>query len=59
MQADGGTVVYFHWNCSDGRVAAALLVVHLGVTRMEDAESTVGIIGKQKFIGAVTIESMR
>lgn len=38
---------------------AALLVVHLGVTRMEDAESTVGIIGKQKFIGAVTIESMR
>lgn len=29
MQADGGTVVYFHWNCSDGRVAAALLVVHL------------------------------
>ncbi|MBE2248977.1 MAG: hypothetical protein IAE78_05450 [Myxococcus sp.] len=38
---------------------AALLVVHLGVTRKEDAEGTVGIIGKQKFLGAVTIESMR
>jgi hypothetical protein len=34
-------------------------VVQLGVTRMDDAESTVGIIGKQKFLGAVTIESMR
>lgn len=29
MQSAGGTVVYFHWNCSDGRVAAALLVTHL------------------------------
>lgn len=40
---------------SDG----ALLVVHLGVTKTEDAEHTVGIIGKQKFLGAITIESMR
>ena len=31
----------------------------LGVTKTEDAEHTVGIIGKQKFFGAITIESMR
>jgi hypothetical protein len=38
---------------------AALLVVNLGVTKMEDAENTVGIIGKQKFLGSITIESLR
>lgn len=36
---------------------AALLVVHLGVTRIEDAKRTVELIGEKKFIGAVTIES--
>lgn len=36
---------------------AALLVVHLGATRMEDARRTVELIGEKKFIGAVTIES--
>ena len=29
----------------------------MGVTKTEDADHTVGIIGKQKFIGAVTIVS--
>ncbi len=38
-------------------VDAALLVVHLGVTRMEDAQTTVDIIGRSRFIGAVTLES--
>lgn len=38
---------------------AAVLVVHLGVTKSEDAENTVNIIGKQKFLGAITVESMR
>jgi len=38
---------------------AAVLVVHLGITKTEDAENTVGIIGKQKFLGAITVESMR
>lgn len=38
---------------------AALLVVHLGVTSTEDAESTLSIIGRQKFLGAITIESKR
>jgi hypothetical protein len=36
---------------------AALLVVHLGVTTTEDAESSVSIVGKSKFLGAITIES--
>jgi hypothetical protein len=36
---------------------AALLVVHLGVTRIDDAKRTVELIGEKKFIGAVTIES--
>lgn len=40
-------------------VDAALLVVHLGVTRMEDARQTVEIVGPGKFIGAVTLESDR
>lgn len=40
-------------------VDAALLVVHLGVTRMEDARQTVEIVGPGKFIGAVTLESER
>ena len=40
-------------------VDAALLVVHLGVTRMEDARHTVEIVGPGKFIGAVTLESER
>lgn len=40
-------------------VDAALLVVHLGVTRMEDARQTVEIVGPGKFIGAVTLESSR
>ena len=40
-------------------VDAALLVVHLGVTRMEDARQTVEIVGPGKFIGTVTLESDR
>ena len=35
---------------------ATLLVVHLGVTKMEDARRTVELIGEKKFIGAVVIE---
>ncbi len=35
---------------------AALLVVHLGVTRVEDAKRTVELVGAKKFIGAVVIE---
>jgi len=38
---------------------AALLVVHLGVTRTEDAKRTVELIGEGKFIGAVTLETSR
>ena len=38
---------------------AALLVVHLGVTRIEDAQRTLELVGPTKFIGAVTIESTR
>ncbi|MCU0696087.1 MAG: hypothetical protein MUC96_06135 [Myxococcaceae bacterium] len=38
---------------------AALLVVHLGTTKVEDAENTIGIVGKQKFLGTITIESKR
>lgn len=38
---------------------AALLVVHLGVTRTEDAKRTVELIGEDKFIGAVTLETSR
>ena len=38
---------------------AALLVVHLGVTRIEDAQRTVELIGASKFIGAVTLETSR
>ena len=38
---------------------AALLVVHLGLTRVEDAKRTVEMIGEAKFIGAVTLESSR
>jgi hypothetical protein len=33
-----------------------LLVVHLGVTRIEDARRTVDLIGEKAFIGAVTLE---
>lgn len=40
-------------------VDAALLVVHLGVTRMDDARQTVEIVGPGKFIGTVTLESDR
>lgn len=29
MACDGGTTVYFHWNCNDGHVALGLLVAHL------------------------------
>lgn len=36
---------------------AAVLVVHLGVTRIEDAKRTMELVGEDKFIGAVTIES--
>ena len=35
---------------------AALLVVHLGLARTEDARTTMAAIGEKKFIGAVTIE---
>ncbi len=38
---------------------ATLLVVHLGVTRVEDAKRTVELIGENKFIGAVVIEPTR
>lgn len=38
---------------------ATLLVVHLGLTRMEDAKRTVELIGEKKFIGAVVIEPRR
>lgn len=40
-------------------VDAALLVVHLGVTRMDDARQAVEIVGPGKFIGTVTLESDR
>ena len=33
-----------------------LLVVHLGITRIEDARRTVDLIGEKAFIGAVTLE---
>lgn len=35
----------------------ALLVVEMGVTSIEDAKRTVGLIGAQKFLGAVTIQA--
>jgi hypothetical protein len=35
----------------------ALLVVEMGVTSIEDAKRTVGLIGPQKFLGAVTIQA--
>ena len=35
---------------------AALLVVTLGVTRMEEARRTIELVGESKFIGAVTVE---
>lgn len=35
---------------------ASLLVVQLGVTKMEDAKRTIELIGEKKFIGAVVIE---
>lgn len=38
---------------------AALLVVHLGVSRIADAKRTVDLVGPSKFIGAVTVESAR
>lgn len=38
---------------------AALLVVHLGATKLDDARRTVELIGAPKFIGAVTVESTR
>ena len=38
-------------------VDVALLVVQLGFTPIEDAKRTVELVGPQKFLGAVTIES--
>lgn len=38
---------------------AALLVVHLGATAIDDARRTVELIGEGKFIGAVTLETAR
>ena len=38
-------------------VDVALLVVELGVTDTDDAKRTVDLVGAQKFLGAVTIES--
>lgn len=38
---------------------AALLVVHLGLTSMESAKQTMELIGKDKFIGAITLEQER
>jgi hypothetical protein len=35
----------------------ALLVVEMGVTSIDDAKRTVGLIGPQKFLGAVTIQA--
>lgn len=35
---------------------AALLVIHLGVTRIEDAKKSAEIIGESKLVGAVTLE---
>ena len=37
---------------------AALLVVHLGVTTTDDAKNTLEVIGADKFIGAVTLETV-
>lgn len=36
-------------------VDVALLVVHLGVTPIDDAKRTVELVGPQKFLGAVTL----
>lgn len=35
---------------------AALLVVHLGVSKISDAQQTVELIGESKFVGSVIIE---
>ncbi len=38
-------------------VDVALLVVHLGVTETVDAKRTLAVVGAEKFIGAVTVDS--
>lgn len=38
-------------------VDAALLVVHLGLTDLEEARRTVELVGAKKFLGAVTVEA--
>jgi hypothetical protein len=35
---------------------AALLCVHLGVTSVENARRTVELVGKERFVGAVTVD---
>jgi hypothetical protein len=34
----------------------ALLVVHLGVTKLDDAKKTAQLVGETKLLGAVTLE---